>query len=405
MKPVAIKKDIYWVGAVDFNKRNFHGYSRSPRGTTYNAFAILDKKNVVFDTVDIDYESTMLCRLAHLLPLEKIDYIVINHAEKDHSGALAELIPRCKPEKIFVSAVGKKFLQAQFDTKGWPLEVVKTGDTVNIGSRTIEFIETRMLHWPDSMASYIPEDKLLISNDAFGQNIASTERFSDQYDHSTLMKSVKEYYNNIILPFSPQVLKVLETFHTMKLDIDMIAPDHGLIWRGKEDVAAILDAYKSLAEQKPLQRAIIAYSTMWHSTCAMAQAIGAGLDDENVPYRLLDLADNHHSVIMTELADCGAVLLGSPTHNNTMLPQLAAALSYMKGLRPQNKIAAAFGSYGWSGEGPKHIHEALQGMGLDTPCEPLRIPFVPNHEGLQECYNFGVAVAKALKEKIAQCQA
>ena len=177
MKPVELAKDIFWIGAVDYNKRNFHGYSRSPRGTTYNSYLVRDEKNVVFDTVDNDYAGTMFCRLAKLMPLDKVDYIVVNHTEKDHAGALCQLVERCKPEKIITSTIGKRFMEAQFDTTGWPIEVVKTGDVINIGKRNIHFVETRMLHWPDSMVSYIPEDKLLISNDAFGQNIASSERF------------------------------------------------------------------------------------------------------------------------------------------------------------------------------------------------------------------------------------
>lgn len=210
MKPVELAKDIFWIGAVDYNKRNFHGYSRSPRGTTYNSYLVRDEKNVVFDTVDNDYAGTMFCRLAKLIPLDKVDYIVVNHTEKDHAGALCQLVERCKPEKIITSTIGKRFMEAQFDTTGWPIEVVKTGDVINIGKRNIHFVETRMLHWPDSMVSYIPEDKLLISNDAFGQNIASSERFSDQYDRCVLEKAIKEYYYNIVLPFSPQVLKTLE---------------------------------------------------------------------------------------------------------------------------------------------------------------------------------------------------
>lgn len=302
MKPVELAKDIFWIGAVDYNKRNFHGYSRSPRGTTYNSYLVRDEKNVVFDTVDNDYAGTMFCRLAKLMPLDKVDYIVVNHTEKDHAGALCQLVERCKPEKIITSTIGKRFMEAQFDTTGWPIEVVKTGDVINIGKRNIHFVETRMLHWPDSMVSYIPEDKLLISNDAFGQNIASSERFSDQYDRCVLEKAIKEYYYNIVLPFSPQVLKTLELVAALKLDIEMIAPDHGLIWRGKDDCKYILDTYRALAEQKPKQRAVIVYDSMWGSTGIMASAIASGLEDEGVPVRIIDIQKNHHSDVMTELA-------------------------------------------------------------------------------------------------------
>lgn len=399
MKPFEMAKDVFWIGAVDFNKRNFHGYSRSPKGTTYNSYLIRDEKNVVFDTVDNEYAGTMFCRLAKALPLEKVDYIVVNHTEKDHSGALCQLVERCRPEKIFTSAVGKRFLDAQFDTTGWPIQVVKTGDVVNIGKRNIHFVETRMLHWPDSMVSYIPEEKMLISNDAFGQNIASSERFADQYDRSLLEQAIKEYYYNIVLPFSPMVLKTLDLIASMGIEIETIAPDHGLIFRTAEDCRYILDMYRTMAEQKTQPRALIVYDSMWGSTGIMAAAIGTGLEEEGIPYRIMDIQKNHHSDVMTELANCGAVIVGSATHNNTVLPEIAGVLTYMKGLRPLNRVGAAFGSYGWSGESAKIIQEKLESMHMELPAEPLKIAFVPKHEGLAQCVALGKTVAAALKEK------
>ena len=399
MQPVEIKKDIFWVGCVDYDHRDFHGYSRSPEGSTYNAYLIRDEKNVLMDTVYPGWAGNMLCRIAKIMDPEKIDYIVCNHMEPDHAGSLAEVVARVKPEKIFVSTLGYKSMQGYFDCKDWPIEVVKTGDVINIGKRNIHFVETRMLHWPDSMVSYIPEDKLLISNDAFGQNIASSERFSDQYDRCVLEKAIKEYYYNIVLPFSPQVLKTLELVAALKLDIEMIAPDHGLIWRGKDDCKYILDTYRALAEQKPKQRAVIVYDSMWGSTGIMASAIASGLEDEGVPVRIIDIQKNHHSDVMTELADCGAVIVGSATHNNNVLPGIADVLTYMKGLRPLNRVGAAFGSYGWSGESPKIIQEWLASMNMDMPADPVKCLFVPKHEGLSQCVALGKTVAEALKAK------
>lgn len=399
MQPVEIKKDIFWVGCVDYDHRDFHGYSRSPEGSTYNAYLIRDEKNVLMDTVYPGWAGSMLCRIAKIMDPEKIDYIVCNHMEPDHAGSLAEVVARVKPEKIFVSTLGYKSMQGYFDCKDWPIEVVKSGDKLNIGKRNIIFQETRMLHWPDSMVSYIPEDKLLISNDAFGQNIASSERFSDQYDRCVLEKAIKEYYYNIVLPFSPQVLKTLELVAALKLDIEMIAPDHGLIWRGKDDCKYILDTYRALAEQKPKQRAVIVYDSMWGSTGIMASAIASGLEDEGVPVRIIDIQKNHHSDVMTELADCGAVIVGSATHNNNVLPGIADVLTYMKGLRPLNRVGAAFGSYGWSGESPKIIQEWLASMNMDMPADPVKCLFVPKHEGLSQCVALGKTVAEALKAK------
>ena len=397
MKPVELAKDIFWIGAVDYNKRNFHGYSRSPRGTTYNSYLVRDEKNVVFDTVDNDYAGTMFCRLAKLIPLDKVDYIVVNHTEKDHAGALCQLVERCKPEKIITSTIGKRFMEAQFDTTGWPIEVVKSGDKLNIGKRNIIFQETRMLHWPDSMVSYIPEDKLLISNDAFGQNIATSYRYADEHDQGDFVRAIKEYYYNIVLPYSPQVLKTLPIVES--LDIDMIAPDHGLIHRGEKSVKFIVDMYRQMAEQKPQQRAMVIYDTMWHSTEKMAYAVCSGLEEVGVPTRLMSVKSNHHSEIMTELANCGAVIAGSPTHNNTIMPLMASTLTYMKGLRPQNRVGGAFGSFGWSGESAKVLHEMLASMGMDMPADFVKCNWTPRHEALRACVELGKTVGEALKKK------
>ena len=398
MQPVEIKKDIFWVGFVDYDHRDFHGYSRSPDGSTYNAYLIKDEKNVLLDTVASGCEGTLLCRMAQVLEPEKIDYIICNHMELDHAGALEAIIERCKPEKIFVSQTGLKSMAGYFDCKDWPVQAVKSGDSINIGKRTIVFQETRMLHWPDSMVSYIPEDKLLVSNDIFGQNIASSARFVDEFgDDGEYTRRVKEYYFNIVLPYSPMVLKTLPVVE--KLDIDMIAPDHGLIQRGEKAVRGIIDMYRAMAEQKPQQRALVFYDTMWQSTETMAYAICSGLEENGVPTRIMSVKQNHHSAVMTELADCGAVIAGSPTHNNTVLPLMAAQLTYMKGLRPLNRIGAAFGSYGWSGEGPKFLHEQLASMNMEMPAEPVKCNWRPDHEALKACHQMGVTIAEALKKK------
>ncbi len=398
MQPLEIKKDIYWVGAVDYDNRDFHGYSISPSGSTYNAYVVKDEKTVLFDTVSAHMTKAMLCRLAHVTPLEKVDYIVCNHLELDHAGALAEVVERCKPEKIFCSAMGLKSMAGYFDISKWPVQAVQNGEEISIGKRHIKFVETRMLHWPDSMVSYIPEDKLLISNDAFGQNIATSQRFGDEVPSEFVHRAVKEYFYNIVLPFAPQVLKAIELLGT--LEIDMIAPDHGLIHRGKDGVNFILDLYKTMAEQKPQKRAVVVYDTMWHSTEKMAYSIGSGLESVGVPVRIMSLKQNHHSGVMTELADCGAVVVGSPTHNNNVLPYIASMLTYMKGLRPQNRVAAAFGSYGWSGESPKIVHEWLASMKMDMVGEPLRQQWSTSHESLAACHALGKQVGEALIAKI-----
>lgn len=398
MLPLEIKKDVFWVGAVDYNTRDFHGYTKAPEGTTSNAYIIKDEKTVLFDTVKAEFSSHFLCRLAHVVEPGDIDYIVVNHAELDHAGALPQVIERCKPEKVICSVMGERSLKAHFNTDGWPIETVKTGDTINIGKRNINFIETRMVHWPDSMFSYIPEDKLLISNDAFGQNIASSERFADEIDRDDLEHSMRHYYYNIVVPYSTRVLSILEQVGELGIEIDMIAPDHGLIYRTPEDVKFVLDKYKEYATQIPQKRALVVYDTMWNSTEKMAYSICEGLNSVGIPTKALSLKANHHSSIATELSKCGLVAYGSPTHNNTILPTMAAATLYLKGLRFRNKLGFSFGSFGWSGECVNILDQHLKDMQCELPVEAMKVNYVPKHDDAKECFKKGQELGKKLIE-------
>jgi flavorubredoxin len=399
MNASEIKNDVYWVGAVDWDRRNFHGYSLSPKGTTYNAFLIKDQKNTLIDTVSAEFTGRLLCNLSQVMEPSRVDYIVVNHVEPDHSGALPRLVEACKPEKIICSVMGEKALREYYNVDGWPLHVVKSGDSISIGSRTLHFMETRMLHWPDSMMTYVAEDKLLVSSDAFGQNYASAERFADQVDQAELSRQLSRYYANIVLPFSSVTLKILDEVGKLKWDVDMIAPDHGLIWRG-EGVCRVLDDYRRFALQKPANRAVVFFDTMWRSTEAMAQAIAEGLLEAGTPVTVMSLKANHHSDVMSEVFESGAVLAGSATHNNGVLPMVAAMLAYMKGLKPQNKIGAAFGSYGWSGESLKHVSEALAGMHFEV-IEGVRAKNKPTHDQLRACVELGRLVGQTLQARIA----
>ncbi|MDF1613924.1 FprA family A-type flavoprotein [Desulfurivibrio dismutans] len=394
MKAVEIKPDIFWVGAVDWNNRDFHGYSIK-KGTTYNAYLVRDEKTVLFDTVRQGFKGDLLHHLRQLIEPEKIDYIVVNHVELDHSGCLPELIELIKPEKIFCSPMGKKVLLEHFHRPDWPLEVVKTGDQIELGRRTVRFIETRMLHWPDSMFSYIPEEKLLISSDAFGQHWATSQRFDDEVDQAELLAHSAKYYANILLLYSPLVEKLLAQVQADGLEIEMIAPDHGLIWR--RNPSAILEAYQRWSSQQARSKAVIIYDSMWHSTEKMAKAVLSGLQDEGIKeISLLHARKNHRSDIMTEVLEAGAVILGSATLNNNIMPAMADVLTYMKGLRPKNKIGAAFGSFGWSGEAVKHLNGYLEEMGVELVGEGVRIKNVPTHETLADCVELGHSIARAL---------
>jgi flavorubredoxin len=317
---------------------------------------------------------------------------------------LPHLVEICRPEKIFCSAMGLKSMTNQFDTAGWPVQAVKDGERLNVGKRNITFLETRMLHWPDSMVSFLEEDRILISNDAFGQNIATSFRFADQYDRILLERAVKDYYANIVLPYSPLVLKTLGRIAELGLEFEIIAPDHGLIFRTEDDVRFILGMYRELAQQRPKLQAVIAYETMWSATRKMANSIGDGLDDEDVPYVLIDLGNNHCSAVMNALADSGALILGSATRNNMPMVNMVGLMAHVRGLRPQNLVGATFGAYGWSGEAPRMMAEELAAMRIEVVGEPVRAFFGPNPDDLRQCRALGAAVAHALKAKIQNFQ-
>ena len=396
MPPIEVLKDIYWVGAVDWNIRDFHGYSVD-KGSSYNAFLAIDDKVTLFDTVKRGFKNDLIGNIRQIIDPAEIDYLIVNHVEMDHSGLIAEIADLVRPEKIICSEMGKKNLLAHFHQEEWPYEAVKTGDTISLGKRSVQFIETRMLHWPDSMFSYIPEDRLLISSDAFGQHLASSERFDDEVDLSMLLGHAAKYYANIILPYSALVQKLLAQVREIGLKIDMIAPDHGLIWR--KNPQKILEHYDMWSQQKSKVKALVIYDTMWHSTEMMAKAIVEGLVEQGVSVQLFDLSSTHRSDIITEVLDAGALIIGSSTLNNGMLPHMADLLHYMKGLRPAKKIGAAFGSYGWSGEAVKLITTAMEEMKFEILDPGIKVQYVPQDDDLKKCADLGRKIAQALKKQ------
>jgi flavorubredoxin len=400
MGPIEIKPNIYWVGVVDWNLRNFHGYSRTKQGTTYNAYLMIDDSITLFDTVDWKYREEFMCQIAQIVDPEKIDTMVVNHVEPDHAGSLPYIVERIKPQKILCSKMGQKFIQGRFHNNGWPVEPVANEQTVRLGRRSVQFLETRMLHWPDSMVSFIPEERLLISQDAFGQNIASSERYDDWIDWSELKSEMAHYYANIILPYSAKVPKAVQRIQELGWDIDMIAPDHGLIL--KEHVTDAIEAYLEFASQKPTAKAVIFYDTMWRTTEKMAEALASGLTKHGVSVKLYHLKSWHHSDVMKQVWNAAAVLGGSPTHNNNVLPMVADMLTYMQGLRPQNKIGFGFGSYGWSGESPKIIHSWLGRMGMELPLEPFAQLHAPSHEEYRKLHQAADKLAEAIQGLVAK---
>ena len=392
MKPLEIAKDIFWVGAVDWNIRDFHGYSTN-EGSTYNAYLIMDEKITLIDTVKKEFADDLIDKISQIVEPSKIDYVISNHTEMDHSGGLARVMHRIGENKpLYCSKMGHKNLSRHFPQK-WNYQPVEDGGSLNLGKRTLTFMETRMLHWPDSMFSYVNEDKILFSSDAFGQHYAGLERFDDQVGEA-IMPHAKKYFANILLLYSPLILKLVDKVTEMGLTLDMICPDHGIIWR--KEPSKIIHAYVEWSKQKPKRKALVIYDTMWHSTETMAEAIVDVLGHEGTNAKPMHLRRCHRSDIITEVLDAGAIIVGSPTLNNGLFPTISDFLTYMKGLKPKNKIGAAFGSYGWSGESVKLINKELEDMNFNLIDPGVKIQYIPDKKGIEACYALGKKIARAL---------
>ena len=392
MKPMEIKEGIYWLGVIDWNVRDFHGYS-TYKGTTYNSFLIMDEKITLIDTAKKEFADELLANISQIVDPKKIDYVISNHTEMDHSGGLPRVMHKVGEDKpLYCSKMGQKNLASHFAQK-WNYRPVESGGELSLGKRTLTFLETRMLHWPDSMFTYAKEDKILFASDAFGQHYAGLERFDDQIGDA-IMPHARKYFANILLLYSPLVLKLVETVTEMGLPIDMICPDHGILWR--KDPSKIINAYVEWSTQKPKRKALVIYDTMWHSTETMGEAIVNALGEEGVDARLMHLRNCHRSDIMTEVLDAGAVIVGSPTLNNGLFPTVSDFLTYMKGLKPLNKVGAAFGSFGWSGEAAKLVTKELEEMKFNIVDPGVRIQYVPDDKGLDACRELAAKIAQAL---------
>jgi flavorubredoxin len=383
---------VFWVGAVDWSIRDFHGYLTED-GTTYNAYLILDEHPTLIDTVKAEFVPEMLARVAEIVDPEKISYIVSNHVEMDHSGGLPEVIARVKPEKVFCSPMGQAGLKRHYK-RDWPLVEVKTGAEVALGRYHLAFLETPMLHWPDSMMTYLKEEQLLFSSDAFGAHLASSEHFDDHLPRypSDYVHQVQKYYANILMPFGPLVTQLFAKIAQLGLEFKIIAPDHGLIYR--HNPAWVLEAYRKWAAGQPERKALVIYDTMWHSTELLAEALTQGLTAAGVEAQMHHLRRTHYSDIVSEVLEAGLLLLGSPTLNNQMFPTMGEFLTYLKGLQPRNKAAAAFGSYGWSGQAVGLITRELEAMKLKVAHPGFQVKYIPDPAEL--------VAARALGEKLAR---
>ena len=382
MQGFAIKPDIYWVGVKDWNLQEFHGY-KTPDGSTYNSYLLKDDKIALVDGVKHYLSAENIARIAALTDFQNINYIIVNHVEMDHSGNIPELMKLAPQAKIVTNIAGKMALEAHFDTSGWQYEIIKTGDTLSLGKYTLEFMTTPMLHWPDSMMTYVKEAKLLLSNDGFGQHYACDALLVKDAPFDVVMEHAKSYYANILFPFGQQAVKALNTAGDLGLDIDMIAPSHGLIWSGKAEVEAVLQNYCRWASGENSGKAVIVYDTMWGATAALADAAMEIFQDAGIPVTKHCLAVKNVSEIMPDFLDAKYVVIGNPTLNNQLFPRVAGFVTYMRGLAPQNKTALAFGSYGWKPGVVKQIQSVYEELGWQT-VEPFEEKYTPKSDVLEK---------------------
>ncbi|MEW6289962.1 MAG: anaerobic nitric oxide reductase flavorubredoxin [Thermodesulfobacteriota bacterium] len=386
---IPINDNVRWVGKIDWELRKFHGDEYSTdRGSTYNSYLVQDEKVALIDTVWSPFSDDFLDNLSKEIDLQEIDYIIINHAESDHSGALPALMKELPDRPVYCTANAVKSLTGHYH-QDWDFKTVKTGDRLSLGKKDLVFVQAPMLHWPDSMFCYLTGDNILFSNDAFGQHLASEGMFNDLVDRCELYQECMKYYANILTPFSKLVKKKIEEFVQLDLPVDLICTSHGVIWR--DDPLQIVKQYAAWAEDYQENQITIIYDTMWNSTRKMAETIAAGIRsvDPGVTVKVLNSAKSDKNDIITEVFRSKAILVGSPTINKGILFSVAGILEAIRGLQFKGKKAAAFGSYGWSGECIKIITDRLRESGFEIVSEGIREPWKPDSKALGDCYDFG----------------
>jgi flavorubredoxin len=392
-----VNDNVTWVGKTDWELRSFHGDEYSTyKGSTYNSYLVRDEKTVLIDTVWQPYAKEYVDNLKKEIDLKEIDYIIINHAEIDHSGALPELMKEIPDTPIYCSKNGINIIKGHYHQE-WNFKTVKTGDTLSLGKKEIIFIEARMLHWPDSMFSYLTEDSILFSNDAFGQHYASEFMYNDLVDQAELYQQAIKYYANILTPFSKLVENKINEVIGLNVPVNMICTSHGVIWR--EDPLQIVNKYMEWSKDYQENRLTIIYDTMWNGTRRMAEAITKGIKDVNkdVEVILHNTAKTDKNEVITDVFRSKAILVGSPTINGGYLHSIAGILETIRGLKFKKKKAAAFGTYGWSGEQVKMITEDLDKAGFEIMNDGIRILWNPTDDALKECYEYGKNIGNAIR--------
>ncbi|HLN90115.1 MAG TPA: flavodoxin domain-containing protein [Candidatus Binatia bacterium] len=395
MVKVTLKDGVNWVGVIDWNLRDFHGYV-TYRGATYNSYLILDEKTALVDTVKGTFLGELAEKISELTSLEKIDYIIVNHVEMDHSSGLPAMAKLAKNAKIIASTRGKDALIKHYGPEFERVETVKTGDEVKLGKRTLRFIEAPMLHWPDSMFTYLVEDKILMPNDAFGQHLASSGRFDDEVDEHVLMEEAATYYANILMPQSPLITRKIQEVQQMGIQIDMIAPSHGVIWRKNPGkiIQAYLDWSSGVANKN---KVVVVFDSMWGSTEKMARAIVDGAVSQGVEVKLLKLRGSSNSEVMTEILESKAIIVGSPTIHNGIFPTIGGFLTDATGLKPKGKLWGFFGSFGWGGGAVKGMMEIAKNAGFEVYSQTLEVKYIPDAGELKKCFEFGQQIAQKIK--------
>lgn len=383
---------VSWVGKIDWELKSFHGDELSTdRGSSYNSYLIRDQKVALIDTVWLPYDREFVARLKQEIDLSKIDYIIMNHNEVDHSGALVELMREIPETPIYCTAKGEAIIRGQYH-QDWNFVNVKTGDTLSLGETTLTFIEAPMLHWPDTMFTYMSGDNILFSNDGFGQHYATESLYNDRVCMAEVMHEALKYYVNILNPFSPMVLRKVKEVLALNLPLDRICPSHGVIWR--ENPAQIVEKYLEWANAYQEDQVTIVYDTMWQSTRKMGQAIADGISQASpsTTVKLMNAAVDDKNDILTEVFRSKLLLMGSPTINNGYSYAIGGLLEMIRGLKFKKKRAAAFGSYGWSGEAVKMIGDHLQQAGFEPAGDGLRQPWAPDNDMLEACRQWGASL-------------
>lgn len=388
-----ITKDVFSVGVIDWNMRYFHGNTfLTKNGVTYSSYVVKDNEPALIDIVHKGFEEEFIKNISEIVEPEKIKHVILNHLEPDHSGSIEYMAKVLKNAKFYGTQKLKEGVEKYYNLD-IEINVVKTGDKINLGNNTLTFVEVPMVHWPDSMMTYCPEQKVLFSNDAFGQHIATNKIFTDEIDQGLLWQEVTKYYANILWPLGLMIEKSINNLLKMNIPIDFVAPSHGLVWR--TDINKVIEKYLSWAKNEVKNKVVIVYETMWGSTEIMAREIARALTDNNIEVKMFDIAKVDVAQVAYEMLEAKGFVIGSSTHDNEMLAYIAGYIHFLKGMKPKNRVAVSFGSFGWAGGAVKEIATNLSSFGIEI-IDQVGAKFKPNKEELEKCYQAGNNIAKAL---------